>query len=58
MKINIELENLRSLLRPINLHNNYIPNKPEHIQQWYKQQHLPNPWGIPFTSNVDEDTIL
>jgi hypothetical protein len=58
MKINIELENLRSLLRPINLHNNYIPNKPEHIQQWYKQQHLPNPWGIPFTSNVDEDTIV
>ena len=41
MKINIELENLRSLLRPINLHNSYIPNKPEHIQQWYKQTHKP-----------------
>jgi hypothetical protein len=57
MKINIELENLRTLLKSINLHNNYIPNKPEHIQQWYKQSHT-NPWGTPFTSNIDEETIL
>jgi len=57
MKINIELENLRNMLRSINLHNSYIPNKPEHIQQWYKQS-TPNPWGTPFTSNVDEEIIL
>ena len=57
MKLNIEIENLRSMLKSINLHNSYIPNKPEHIQQWYKQL-TQNPWGTPFTSNVDEEIIL
>ena len=57
MKLNIEIDNLKNMLRSINLHNSYIPNKLEHIQQWYKQS-SPNPWGIPFTSNVDEEIIL
>lgn len=57
IKLNVEIDNLRTLLRSINLHNSYIPNKPEHIQQWCKHSY-PNTWGIPFTSNIDEEIIL
>jgi hypothetical protein len=54
-KIKLELDNLRMLVRPINLYETFIPNTQAHLKKW-----APNNIniGTPFTCNLDEETIV
>jgi len=48
-----ELTMTQQLIKPIFLNNIFIPNKREHIKKWAKDLN-----GSPFTSNIDESTII
>ena len=54
-KIKRELDNLRMLVRPINLYDAFIPNRASHLKKWAPTN---IDIGTPFTSNLDEATVV
>jgi hypothetical protein len=53
-KINNELEILRSMIKPAELNETFIPNKPLHLKKW--AEHM-NTVGA-FTSDIDENIVV
>ena len=53
IKLNTDLTLLRSMIKPAELNETFIPNKPLHLKKWADTL---NTVGA-FTSDIDEDTI-
>jgi len=59
-KYNIEIQNLKLMFKKININELFIPNSKPHLEKWkpnYKDNIIDNLHNIPFTSNIDEQTI-
>jgi hypothetical protein len=55
LKINNELDMLRSMIKPAELNDTFIPNKSLHLKKWAEDIEIKNQ---PFTSDIEEQTIL
>ena len=52
-KLNADINYLRSNLKSISLNDTFVPNKPAHLDKWYKTNNKSNA----FTSSLDEQDI-
>jgi len=60
-KVEHELEMLRSMIRPSQLNETFVPNKPLHLQRWFNTATTTmttTTTAIPFTSDIDEQTVV
>jgi len=53
-KVNSELDVLRSMIKPAELNETFIPNKVMHLKKWAETQET----SCAFTSDIDEHTIV
>jgi hypothetical protein len=53
-KINSELDALRSIIKPAELNETFVPNKPLHMKKWADAYNS----TLAFTSDIDEQTIV
>jgi hypothetical protein len=54
LKLNGELDMLRSCIKPAELNETFVPNKTLHLKKWYPS----NDKLSSFTSDIDEETVV
>jgi len=53
-KLNIEIDTLRSMIKPAELNETFVPNKLLHLKKWAETFDTKKS----FTSDIDEDTVI
>jgi len=53
-KINLELDTFRSMIKPAELNETFVPNKTLHLKKWAEALNV----SSAFTSDIDEQTIV
>jgi len=53
-RIHTQLDAMRSAIKPTELNETFVPNKPLHIRKWAEREST----ATSFTSDIDEQTIL
>jgi hypothetical protein len=54
--LDYELESLRARIKPAELNETFVPNKPLHLSKWRKEPI--QEYNNPFTSNIDERIVV
>jgi hypothetical protein len=56
-KLQTEIDNLRTQVRPVNLNDAFVPNSIMHLQKWASHIDLSSV-GTPYMSRIDDTTIV